>query len=765
VSDAAYTVSGVPVSGDAGVALSEVLVIFDSGNLFQPSAFVACTSGGQDASTFVSLGAFLPPQIIGAREVAEGDTLDLDCDASNSSPLPSVAWFSPQSGQVSDDRFLVMEDISRSEAGNYSCVATDSGGATQSSSVSVIVTYAPALTTPHSGLQHFPLGSALNLSCVYEAVPAPDSITWRHNGTTLLMMDMDIGITSNVSTTLLTRTALAGDGGGNYTCNVANAIGSSSAEIAVQIQLPPSSPTDLVVVASSADSLLLAWGSPEFTGFSAAAGFRVVVTEDGTSSKAVVVYIPDGMATSHDVTGLQPLRVYAVDVYTRNEAGLEGEPASVTGRTASLTLPLVIMLEVQVISSTQLYLQWAAPVINATTTAAPEFYLVSYSNSGGGDSLMATGLNFTLQGLEKGAEYTVSVAGVNEAGTGEVQTAGPVQTGIDAPDAPHDFDVTSPTPFSLSLSWMQPLDDGGRPLQHYKLQLFASSHPVRTEMLEAEDTLFLLQDLVQNTSYMLELVAVNSAGLESQAASATVTTLPVGQPQTPVSAGVNDITSTTAIVSWSEVGGYPDYYVLQYTDTKQSNGSETVQVLQTYYELADLQPLNDYTVRIASHNINGLSDLSHGILFGTYGQVMIEGPASGPYGEPLTLTCAVETTPSSPSPHYLWSREGESLPTHAMANNVTGTLTLLEPSPTDGGVYVCFTAGVHRRISVSIDPKPQSSTTAVVALVVSLVLAVVVVIAVSLFCLVFCVCWRRHYRQYDFKAHKKRWEQEMKSTS
>ena len=52
----------------------------------------------------------------------------MDCDASNSSPLPSVQWLNPQGVMVSNSRNLEIEDISRNGTGVYTCVATSSDG-------------------------------------------------------------------------------------------------------------------------------------------------------------------------------------------------------------------------------------------------------------------------------------------------------------------------------------------------------------------------------------------------------------------------------------------------------------------------------------------------------------------------------------------------------------------------------------------------------------------------------------------------------------
>ena len=82
---------------------------------------------------------FRPPVITGNTTLNEGDTLYLDCDASNSRPLPSVKWFSPEGVNVSNDRFLESMNIQRSAAGIYTCLAISRSGATMNSTVNVIV--------------------------------------------------------------------------------------------------------------------------------------------------------------------------------------------------------------------------------------------------------------------------------------------------------------------------------------------------------------------------------------------------------------------------------------------------------------------------------------------------------------------------------------------------------------------------------------------------------------------------------------------------
>ena len=73
--------------------------------------------------------------------INEGDTLYLDCDASNSSnSRPSVKWLSPEGVVVSDNMTLEIMNIQRSAAGLYTCVATHPiHRATMNSTVNVTV--------------------------------------------------------------------------------------------------------------------------------------------------------------------------------------------------------------------------------------------------------------------------------------------------------------------------------------------------------------------------------------------------------------------------------------------------------------------------------------------------------------------------------------------------------------------------------------------------------------------------------------------------
>ena len=85
------------------------------------------------------LAVFQPPIITGETTVIEGHALDLECDATNSAPLPSVQWLNPQGVMVSNDKNLDIVNISRNGTGVYTCIATSNDGETMSSTANVII--------------------------------------------------------------------------------------------------------------------------------------------------------------------------------------------------------------------------------------------------------------------------------------------------------------------------------------------------------------------------------------------------------------------------------------------------------------------------------------------------------------------------------------------------------------------------------------------------------------------------------------------------
>ena len=164
--DAKFQIDNQYIDESVGIEDNGVLVVFNTENVFSSSSTrtIKCTNNSNMAQALVALDSmsllssfacvqllvlsnsrdhfvpivFRPPVIMGETTLNEGDTLDLVCDITTSSPLPSTEWFSPQGYMISNSQHLEIINIQRSAMGIYTCLATQFG-ATLNITVNVTV--------------------------------------------------------------------------------------------------------------------------------------------------------------------------------------------------------------------------------------------------------------------------------------------------------------------------------------------------------------------------------------------------------------------------------------------------------------------------------------------------------------------------------------------------------------------------------------------------------------------------------------------------
>jgi hypothetical protein len=99
-------------------------------------------------------------------------------------------------------------------------------------------TVAPDVTADREDLVLVPVGiGTLRISCSYLGIPPPTTVTWIHNGTTLVhAANSRISVSFNGTRTTLTITEVTEEEGGMYVCVPQNVVGSNSATTEVRIQ-------------------------------------------------------------------------------------------------------------------------------------------------------------------------------------------------------------------------------------------------------------------------------------------------------------------------------------------------------------------------------------------------------------------------------------------------------------------------------------------------------------------------------------------------
>ncbi|XP_022809630.1 fibroblast growth factor receptor 3-like [Stylophora pistillata] len=183
--------------------------ILESGGVFVYKC-VANNSVGSTYSTDVTFSVNVPPSIqpINNKKVIKGDNVTVMCKVSGMPP-PMVSWIKPN-GQRQSGYMLRLVTISRKEAGEYKCEASNKcGNATEMATIDV--QYAPTITNI-SGGQTVNKGKEVSLFCMAEGNPAP-TITWTK-----------VADNSTVNFPLIIR---GSRDEGLYRCTAENRVGSS----------------------------------------------------------------------------------------------------------------------------------------------------------------------------------------------------------------------------------------------------------------------------------------------------------------------------------------------------------------------------------------------------------------------------------------------------------------------------------------------------------------------------------------------------------
>ncbi len=161
VSNPQWTISGTLVDPAIGEVENGVLRIFDAAEVFSTTSAItlSCSSSPFVFAVMFLRGnpttqrtescyqplppslptVFIPPDVTGVTTVNESDTLSLMCDNSVSFPPPTISWLGPNGTDISGESTLTVEGIQRDQAGNYTCLLTNTVNGTLSDTVVVTV--------------------------------------------------------------------------------------------------------------------------------------------------------------------------------------------------------------------------------------------------------------------------------------------------------------------------------------------------------------------------------------------------------------------------------------------------------------------------------------------------------------------------------------------------------------------------------------------------------------------------------------------------
>ncbi|XP_074644904.1 neural cell adhesion molecule 1-like isoform X2 [Tubulanus polymorphus] len=153
----------------------------------------------------------------------------------------------------------VIHDLSKADSGLYRCQVANTVGFTISNIATVDVQYAPKLKRKVKSVAA-KIGETAKLTINYDANPTPTTLRCSHR-----MREASYFATmSKTQWNVIIKSVRESDYG-TYSCRVKNSIGSITATIKLAETGPPQTPTNLTVLAKTAESVTLSWVS-EFAG-------------------------------------------------------------------------------------------------------------------------------------------------------------------------------------------------------------------------------------------------------------------------------------------------------------------------------------------------------------------------------------------------------------------------------------------------------------------------------------------------------------------
>ena len=213
-----------------------------------------------------------------------------------------------------------------------------------------------------------------------------------------------------------------------------------------------------------------------------------------------------GTGLSATITGLTNGTSYQVQVRATNSVGSSAWSTAASATPAAIAQPPGVPRSVSlVVGDGQLLLRWDAP----NTGDAQTGYDIRWSAGAqeiGNTTAAAGDLNFTIDNLTNGTEYTVQIRATNAAGNSAYVTVRGTPV-LAVPGVPRNL-AASGNDDRLSVTWDAPATGGE--VRDYRIEWAAGTTPVGNHTLAG--TSYTITSLTAGTEYTIRVRAQNTAG-------------------------------------------------------------------------------------------------------------------------------------------------------------------------------------------------------------------------------------------------------------
>ncbi|XP_051792489.1 protein sidekick-2 isoform X3 [Erpetoichthys calabaricus] len=608
----------------------------DDTGMFQ--CFARNKAGEVQTNTYLAVTSIAPNITSGPSDstVIDGMSVILHCETSGA-PRPAITWQKGErilaSGSVQLPRFTLLESGSLlispshiSDAGTYTCMATNSRGFDEASS-DLIVLARTRITMPPQD-QSVIKGTKATMTC---GVTHDPSVTvryaWEKDGS-VINTEMIPRIHLEVDGTLHISQTWSGDIG-TYTCRVYSMGGNDSRSAHLRVRQLPHSPENPVAVLSSVErrTINLTWAKP-FDGNSPLIRYILEVSENNAPWTVLLANIePDSTAVT--VSGLIPARSYQFRICAVNDVG-KGQFSKETERLSLPEEPPSAPPQNVIASgrtNQSIMIQWQPPpeshqngvlcgyIIRYCLAGLPVGY--QYKNITNPDVN-----NLLLEDLIIWTNYEIEVAAFNGAGLGVYSSTVTEWTLQGVPTVPPgnvQADAVNST--SIRLTWTPPSPQFINGInQGYKLLAWELGHEdeltVVTVRPNFQDSVHVgyITGLKKFSEYAISVLCFTTPGDGPRSAPQVLRTHedvpgPVGH------LSFTEILDTSLKVSWREPhekNGILTGYRISWEEYNRTNTRVTHYLpnVTHEYRVTGLTALTTYTIEVAAMTSKGQGALS-----------------------------------------------------------------------------------------------------------------------------------------------------------
>ncbi|XP_047017644.1 myosin binding protein Ca isoform X2 [Ictalurus punctatus] len=562
-------------------------------------------------------------------------------------------------------------------------------------------------------------GNKLRLDVEITGEPAP-TVCWKKGDNEMTASEGRVRVESRANLSSFVIEGAERSDEGLYTITVTNPAGEDKAEVMVRIVDVPDPPENVRCTGVGEDTASILWDAPKFDGGSLLKGYLMERKKKGSSRWTKLnfdIYESTVYEAKKMIEGVMyEMRVFAVNSIGISQPSAVSKPFMPIAPTSEPT-----RLMVDDITDNTCAIKWRPP--ERIGAGGVDGYIIEYCIEGGSEWVQANEtpvdkISYRVRGLQIGEKYLFRVKAVNVAG---LSPPAEIKQGVTIREITENPRIRLPR--QLRTKFIRKVGEKvnlvipfqGKP--HPVVTWFKDDGPLDPKLVNIRttevDTILFIRSATREHSGKYTL----SVQIENMEDRATIEIQVVEKPGPPVSIVVTDVWGFNAALEWkppkdngnSEITGY----TIQKADMKTKEWF-------TVYEhhrrpsctISDLVMGNEYTFRIFSENICGLSEeagLSKntavisktGLQYKTKPFKELDMSRSPKFITPLVdrcviagynaaISCAVR---GCPKPKIIWMKNKTIIcgdPKFLMQNN-QGVLTLniRRPGLFDGGMYTC----------------------------------------------------------------------------